>query len=114
MKKIIIGLLIGFVGGLFASGGGLIAIPYFEYLLNMDEKQSRATTVFVILPVCITSIFIYNRNQGIDYKMGIMCGLGGAIGALIGSKILNKIKNKYLELIFIVFLIYSGVRLLIC
>lgn len=58
-KKIIIGLLAGIISGLFASGGGMILVPAFMYLLNMKDVESRATSVICILPMVVTSgIFI--------------------------------------------------------
>ena len=39
LKKIIIGLLAGFVSGFFSTGGGLILVPAFIYLLEMDSQK---------------------------------------------------------------------------
>lgn len=111
--KIIIGIVIGFINGMFSSGGGLIAIPCFEKFLKMDKKKSRAVTIFCILPMCITSLIVLKQKQQIDYKLGIICGLGGMVGGFVGSKLLNRISDKVLEIFFIMFLIYSGVKLLI-
>lgn len=113
MKKILVGILIGFVGGLFSSGGGLIAIFCFETLLKMNEKESRALTVFSILPICFVSLLVYRKNIILDYKVGIICALGGMIGGYLGSKLLKKISEKKLKVIFIIFLIISGVKLLL-
>lgn len=63
--------------------------------------------------MCITSLIVFKQKQQIDYKLGIICGLGGMVGGFIGSKLLNKISDKVLEIFFIIFLIYSGVKLLI-
>ena len=35
LKKIIIGLVAGLVSGLFSTGGGLILVPSFMYILKL-------------------------------------------------------------------------------
>ena len=36
-KKILVGLIVGFISGMFASGGGLLLIPaYFHFLENWN------------------------------------------------------------------------------
>ena len=55
LKKIIIGFLAGLVNGLFATGGGLILVPAFVYLLKLTEQESRATSLFCILPLVLVS-----------------------------------------------------------
>lgn len=53
IKKPIIGLSAGIICGLFASGGGLILVPAFIYLLNMKDTKARGTAVCCILPMVI-------------------------------------------------------------
>ena len=62
--------------------------------------------------VITSSIFYINKNA-IDLNLGIKCSIGGIVGAFIGSKLLMNIKGKYLEISFIFFLIYSGVKMMI-
>lgn len=112
IKKIIIGIIAGFFSGLFASGGGLILLPACIYFLDLDEKEARATTIFAILPMVLTSTIFYYKNNYINWNIGIKTAIGGIIGGFIGSKILNKINNKYLKVIFIVFLFYAAINLL--
>ena len=112
IKKIIIGIIAGFFSGLFASGGGLILLPACIYFLDLDEKEARATTIFAILPMVLTSTIFYYKNNYINWNIGIKTARGGIIGGFIGSKLLNKINNKYLKIIFIVFLFYAAINLL--
>ena len=109
IKIIILGILTGFLSGLFASGGGMIAVPGLVYFVHTGEKEARAIAIFCILPMVLTSMFFYNRAGNIDYKMGILCGIGGLVGGWIGAKLLKKINDKYLSLIFIIFLIYAAI-----
>ena len=112
-KLIIIGSIAGLFSGLLASGGGLIIVPMLVLIYKMSEKESRAETIFCIFPMVITSMIIYGKTKFVDWNIGILCGIGGALGGFIGSKLLNKINDKYLIIIFIIFTIYSAVMMLI-
>lgn len=90
-KKVLTGLTAGFINGFFASGGGMILVPAFTYLFGQDQKKARATSVFCILPMVIASgIFYYNQNF-IDWKIGILCGIGGIIRRNNRGKITKEI-----------------------
>ena len=95
IKKIIYEVLIGFfagiVSGLFASGGGMILVPAFIYLLKMKDVEARATSVICILPMVLISGIFYYRNNYMDWKIGILCATGGIVGGIIGAKLLNKL-----------------------
>lgn len=91
LKEILIGLLAGTVTGLFGSGGGMILVPAFTFILKLGEKESRATSVFCILPmVCASSIFYFNSSY-IDFKMGLLCAVGGGIRWIFWLKTFTKI-----------------------
>lgn len=87
LKKIIIGTLAGVVSGLFGAGGGMILVPAFIHLLKIDEKKARATSVFAILPMVITSGFFYMQANYIDWNLGIKCAIGGMIGRIYWFKV---------------------------
>lgn len=112
IKILLVGLITGILSGLFASGGGLVLVPAFVYIFKLTEKEARAMSVLCILPMCIASAIMYNRTNYIDWKLGILCGIGGIVGGVIGAKLLKKINDKYLILIFIAFLIYASVSML--
>jgi len=102
-KKILVGLITGFISGLLATGGGLILLPACTYIFKLNEKESRATTIFSMLIIIIVTSIIYLKYKNFDIILGI-------IGSYIGSKLLNKIntKAKIFKIIFILFLLYSS------
>lgn len=111
IKKVIIGLLAGIVSGLFSTGGGMILVPAFIHLLNLDATKSRGTSVFCILPMVITSSFFYYKGNFIDWKIAILCAIGGAIGGYIGAKLLKKLPEKIMKIAFTIFLIYVSYKM---
>ena len=112
IKKIIIGFLAGFISGLFSTGGGLILVPAFIYLLEMDAQKSRGTSIFCILPMVITSSFFYYKENYINWKTAILCGIGGTIGGYLGAKLLKKLPEKILKIVFTAFLIYVSYKMI--
>lgn len=113
IKKALTGIIAGFVSGLFAAGGGMIVVPAFVHIFKLNEAEARATSVFAILPMVITSGIFYYNNNYIDWSVGIKCAIGGVIGGFIGSKFLRKLSDKTLKIIFIAFLIYVSVKMII-
>lgn len=112
-KKALIGIIAGIICGLFASGGGLILVPAFIYLLKMEDKKARGTAVLCILPMVITSSIFYYKDKFINWQIGAMCAIGGIIGGIIGAKLLKKIKTKYIRILFTCFLLYVSIKMLI-
>ena len=112
-KKIIIGLFSGFITGLFATGGGTILVPAFVYLLKMDEKGARATSICCVLPAAIISFLFYVKERYFDIKLSLICAVGGTIGAILGAKLLNKLPDKILKICFTIFLVYVSIRFII-
>ena len=112
-KKVTIGFLAGLVSGLFATGGGLILVPAFVYLLKETEIRSRATSIFCILPLVIISGVSYYTNNYIDWNVGIKCAIGGIIGGVLGAKLLKKLPDVFLKLSFMCFLTYVAIRMII-
>lgn len=112
VKKIFIGIFAGFISGLFASGGGMILVPSFIYIMKLDDKVARGTSLFAVLPMVITSGIFYFNNDFIDWKIGVYCAIGGIVGGVIGAKLLKKLSDKLLKVFFAIFLAYVSVKLI--
>lgn len=100
------------VSGLFAAGGGMLVVPALMYIFKQDSIKARATSVFAILPMVVTSGLFYYANNYINWNIGIKCAIGGIIGGYIGAKLLKKISGNILRIIFICFLIYVSIRMM--
>ena len=112
-KKIIIGIFAGFISGFFSTGGGMILVPAFVYMLEMDAQKARGTSIFCILPMVLTSSIFYYKSDFINWKIALLCAIGGTIGGYIGAKLLKKLPEKVLKIAFTVFLIYVSIKMII-
>lgn len=113
IKQITIGFIAGIISGFFSTGGGLILVPALIYLLGETSKKARGTSIFCILPMVITSSFFYYKGNYIDWKIAILCAIGGTIGGYIGAKLLKKTSEKTLKITFTIFIIYVAYKMII-
>ena len=113
LKMALIGIIAGIICGLFASGGGLILVPAFIYLVGIEDRKARGTAVACMLPMVITSSIFYYKENYINWNIGIMCAIGGVIGGIIGAKLLKIIPTKYVRIAFTVFLLYVSTKMLL-
>jgi len=111
LKNILIGFFAGIVSGFFSSGGGLILVPFMTSVLMMEEVNARATTIFCIFFMVLTSGIFYFRQDYIDWNMALKCAVGGIFGGYIGSKVLWNAGEKFLQISFIIFLLYAGIKM---
>lgn len=110
--KIVIGLLAGIICGLFGTGGGMLLVPAYVYLLKIDPKKARATSLCSMLAMVIASSVFYYKNNYINWNIGILCAIGGIIGGYFGAKILKKVPDYILKIAFICFLIYASYKMI--
>lgn len=105
------GIGIGTVNSLFGSGGGLIAVPALKKY-GLSQKQAQANSIAVILPLSVISVIIYIRKGYFMLSEGLVYLPFGFIGAFLGTKLMKKVSSDFLNILFSMLLIYSGVRIL--
>jgi uncharacterized membrane protein YfcA len=111
--KLIMGAVIGFVNGFWGGGGGMICVPILSQVLKLPEKSSHATTLLIMLPLCITSLIIYIIQGNLLLIDAIKIGIGFVIGGIIGAIILKHINNTWLGFIFSLIIIAGGIKLIL-
>lgn len=112
IRKMIIGILAGMTCGLFGTGGGMILVPAFVYMLKIEPKNARATSICCMLVMVITSSIFYYKSNYIDWQAGLLCAIGGIVGGFLGAKLLKKIPDYILKIVFICFLIYASYNMI--
>lgn len=103
------GVIIGVISGFFGGGGGMIAVPILSNILKLDTKQSHASAIFVILPICLSGGVVYIINNGFSLYNSWYIILGVLIGGVIGATLLKKLNSKIIQVVFIIIMFSAGV-----
>jgi len=110
IKKCFLSINIGFLNGLFGSGGGILAVKYLESTFK-DTKKAHASSLLVVLPITIVTTIIYFFNNNLNLHMAMPYIIGGVFGCFVGTKILKKINKNIVSIVFSILILYLSVRL---
>ncbi|MGN1222934.1 MAG: TSUP family transporter [Christensenellales bacterium] len=110
--SIVSGILVGFINGFFGGGGGMIVVPLFIFLLKLEEKTAHASSIFVILPLSITSAIIYITKGSVNLVNLSVVSIGVIAGGILGSILLKKLNNVVIRIIFSVIMVIAGIKLM--
>ena len=69
------GGLAGLANGLFGGGGGSVLVPLLTRGCGLDQRKAFATSVAVILPLCVLSVAIYFFRGGLDWRVALAAAI---------------------------------------
>ena len=112
-RWLLAGGLAGLVNGFFGGGGGSVLVPLLTQLCKLDQRRAFATSVAVILPLCVLSAAIYLARGRLDVMAALPYLLGGTLGGWLGGRWFRGMKIAWLKRLFGALLLYGGARCLL-
>ena len=103
----------GIANGFFGGGGGMILVPLLVRRCGLSQRQAFATSVAVILPLCVLSSVIYFLRGGLDLMTALPYLAGGLVGGWIGGKVFKTLNMTWLRRAFALLILYGGVKALL-
>lgn len=108
-----IGIVAGFMSGLFGVGGGVLVVPALVALCKLDQRRAVATSLLAIGPLAIAGVVGYALAREIDVLVAIPLAIGTVIGAWIGSALLPRVPVRTLRWLFFAAVLAAAARLLL-
>ena len=99
-KYAIAGGLAGVANGFFGGGGGSVFVPLLTGYCKLDQRKAFATSVAVILPLCVLSVAVYLFRGGLDVMAALPYLIGGTVGGWAGGKWFRGVKMPWLKRAF--------------
>ena len=107
------GGLAGLCNGFFGGGGGMLLVPLLTRRCGLDQRRAFATSVAVILPLCVLSAGLYLLRGALDLAAALPYLAGGLAGGWLGGRIFARVNLSWLRRLFALLLLYGGVRSLL-
>ena len=107
-----LGLVVGFLSGLFGVGGGFLMTPML-ILMGIPPAVAVASEANHILAASVSGFLAHMRRANVDFLMGFILLLGGVLGSIIGVFLLKYLlsigqEKLFISLSYILILIFVG------
>ena len=104
----------GLANGFFGGGGGMLLVPLLITRCGLPRQKAFATSVAIILPLCVLSAGIYAFRGGLDVMAALPYLAGGLLGGWLGGKLFRNASMVWLRRLFALVIFYGAWRSLTC
>jgi uncharacterized protein len=108
-----LGIVAGFLSGLFGVGGGILIVPVLVLALAMDQRLAHGTSLAAVLPIAASGLVGFAVEDSVDWPVALALTSGAMLGALIGTHALHVLSTTVLARAFAVVLFASALRLVV-
>ncbi len=105
-----IGIVIGIAASFTGLGGGFIMVPLLIFL-GFTAQKAVGTSFMAILIISTSALLSHGKLNHVDYRLGILIGLGGIVGAQIGSRLVQYVSNDVFNKVFAIILVALAARM---
>jgi hypothetical protein len=94
-----LGVLVGIGASFTGLGGGFLMVPLLLFL-GYPAQKAVGTSFLAILIISLSALAAQNRLANVDYRVGILLGVGGVLGAQLGARLLEHVSTASFKRIF--------------
>jgi uncharacterized membrane protein YfcA len=98
------GVAVGVGASFTGLGGGFLMIPLLLFL-GYSAQKAVGTSFLAIFVISISALLAHNKLANVDYRAGILLGIGGVIGAQIGARLVEHVSTASFKKIFALVLV---------
>ena len=82
LKYAAVGVLAGFLSGLFGVGGGILIVPGLLLVAKMEQKNAHGTSLGATLPISAASLLTYWNHGNVNWAVALPLAIGAILGAI--------------------------------
>ena len=101
---VLAGFGVGIAAAFTGLGGGFLLVPLL-LLLGYTAQKAVGTSFLAILILSVSALIAHNKLANVDYRVGILLGLGGMVGAQVGARLVENVSTADFRRIFALVLV---------
>ena len=93
------GVVVGIGASFTGLGGGFLIVPLL-LLMGYPAQKAVGTSFLAILVISLSALIAHNKLANVDFRVGLLLGVGGIAGAQIGARLLEQVSTASFKRIF--------------
>jgi hypothetical protein len=107
-----LGAGLGFFGGLFGIGGGIIAVPLLVIGFGMEQPLAQGTALVLMVPTLLVGWWRYSQRHPLPRRAVVLIGLSAMLTTWLVAHLATRLDPRLLGILFSLFIAGLGLRLL--
>ena len=112
LAMLALGGALGFLGGLFGIGGGIIVIPLLVLAFGMDQAIAQGTALVMMVPNLLIAWWRYSQRQPVPLKVAFQIGGLASLTTWAVAHVATRLAPDVMRTVFSLFLVFVAVRML--
>lgn len=112
LSTLALGAVLGFFGGLFGIGGGIIAIPFLVLAFGMEQAMAQGTSLAMMVPILLVGWWRYSHRHPVPWKTATRIGLLASLTTWLVAYVATSLNPLKLRTAFALFLLVLALRIL--
>ena len=100
----------GVIGAVTGLGGGVVIVPLLTLVFHVDWRLAVGASIVSVIATSSASAIAYVREGYTNIRMGMFLEIATSIGAVAGAVLAHVLRVVWLEALFGVVLIFSGIE----
>ena len=106
-----IGVVGGFLAGLFGVGGGILFVPTLALVLGLTQLHAEASSLLAILPTAVVGTWRQVRYGNVAVRAAVTIGVASILGVQGGVLVAEALPEHLLRRLFGGFLLVTAAQL---
>ena len=95
----LLGVVVGVAASFTGLGGGFVVVPLLV-ALGYTPQRAVGTSFAAILLIGLSSLAGHAKLAEVDWKAGLLLGVGGVLGAQVGPRLLQNVPDAAFQKVF--------------
>lgn len=111
---LVLGAGMGFLGGIFGIGGGIIAIPILIFTFSMDQTTAQGTAAAMMVPNLLIAWWRYSQKNALGFdRRTLLTAAVATVTTWIAANVAQYVAQGFLQILFAIFLALLGISRLL-
>jgi uncharacterized membrane protein YfcA len=107
---VLLGVVVGIAAAFSGLGGGFLMVPLL-LMMGFTAQKAVGTSFLGIFVISVSALVAHNKLANIDWKLGLLLGIGGVVGAQVGARLVEHVSTAQFKKVFALILVGLAVYL---